>query len=127
MKSVLSKITLYDMVMANIGSNPYVKQYVFPHACAQFLQTLDDLQSALDPPYSDGFLFIEIFTAFDNKYNGYLKRIYQGIADDILNRMATNDLLYIDTNYAKFSVKRIKDYVTWTENVQKRFPGYYHD
>ena len=46
---------------------------------------------------------------------------------ELLHMMATNDYLYIDTHYAKFSVKRIKDYVTWTENVAKRFPGYIHD
>ena len=91
------------------------------------MQTLDNLQAALDPPYSDGFLMVEIVTAFNESYNGYLKQIYKGIADDILNSMATKDLLYIDPHYAKLSVKRIKDYVTWTENVQKRFPGYYHD
>lgn len=73
MSSVIKNITLYDMMAAQIGSSQLFKNLLFPHACSKFMQTLDNLQAALDPPYSDGFLFIEILTAFDNSYNGYLK------------------------------------------------------
>ena len=73
MASVFKNLTLYDMMCAQIGSSKTFKKLLFPHACSKFLQTLDDLQTELDPPYSDGFLFIEILTRFDDTYNGYLK------------------------------------------------------
>ena len=73
MSAAFKDVTLYDMVCAQIGTSRLFKKLLFPHVCSKLLQTLDNLQAALDPPYSDGFLSIEIQTAYDNSYNGFLK------------------------------------------------------
>ena len=83
-----SKLALWKKMEATVFGTELSLRFFYPSLVAEVLQTLDELQSALDPPYSDGFLKMEIHVAIVEKQPWYWQRFYKGIIPEILERMS---------------------------------------
>ena len=87
-ESQYSKLALWKKMEAAVFGNELSWRFFYPTLVSEVLQTLDELQSALDPPYSDGFLKMEIHVAIVEKQPWYWQRFYKGIIPEILERMS---------------------------------------
>ena len=61
----------------------------------------------------------------DKKYSSYY--IIWGLCEPVITNMARLDYFYIDNDFAKYSRFRLEGYHTFTENIQRRYPGYMLD
>lgn len=78
----------------------------------------------MDPPFARGSYFIEIRRRFLT-YSWTHRLIFGDLCEPIFTLVARNDNLYTDTNFARFSTRRIDEtYLTFSENLAKRWPGY---
>ena len=50
--------------------------------------------------------------------------MYVYISFQVLNEMVRQDLLYANHSRSKLSLKRLDGYLTFSEAMQKHFPGY---
>ena len=88
------------------------------------MQAIDELGAEMDPPYSRGLYFIEIRRRF-LQLSWVHRAFYDDKCEPLFCLCARHDNVYIDSNFAKFSTRRVDDtYKTFSENLQLRFPGY---
>ena len=53
---------------------------------------------------------------------------YRELSEPIFTKMVRDDIFYCDTAMSKFSLKRFDEtWLTYSETLQKRFPGYILD
>ena len=101
-------------------------QYLFPKMCSEILATMDDLQAAQDPPYSKGMIQIEIHRHFtQRKWSS--RYLFWSTCEPVLTNMARYDYIYINEDCNKYSRVRLEGYLTCSENIAKRYPGYILD
>ena len=62
----------------------YLQYFLYPDATSMYLEALDELQAALDPPYSDGFLMCEIQVAFIKSKKSVFTSLYKGFGCSII-------------------------------------------
>ena len=77
-----------------------------------------------EPPFSHGSYFIEIRNKFVEQ--GWINyAVYGSSCESLFSILARNDMIYIDTNFATFSTRRINEtFRTFSENLAARWPGY---
>ena len=84
-------LPLWKKMEGIVLGNGSTFRFFYPTLVSQVLQTLDEMQSALDPPYSDGFLKMEITVAVVEKQPWYMQRFYKGLLVETLEFMSLHD------------------------------------
>ena len=80
------------------------------------------LHEAQDPPYSEGILSVTIHLKLSaRKWSNY---IMQRISEPGLTSMARLDYFYVDNDFAKYSLKKLNGYETFSETLRRKSPGY---
>ena len=98
--------------------------FMYPSLASFLVQAADELQAEMDPPFSRGSYFIEIRRRFLT-YSWSHRAIFGDLCEPIFTLVARNDHFYCDSNFARFSTRRIDDsYLLYSENLAKRWPGY---
>ena len=100
--------------------------FLFPKLCSEIINSMDELHEKQDPPYSKGLLGIEIHHQFTRKKLSHYY-LYWNISEPVLTNMARYDYFYVDPDFSRYARVRLEGYLTFSENMAKRYPGYLFD
>lgn len=93
--------------MVEIAFDTFV-HYSFPSLASNIVEACEALDVAQDPPFSHGNYFIEIRRSFLTQ-SWIHKVFYNDMCEPLFAMAVRLNYLYIDTNFAMFSTRRIND------------------
>ena len=100
----------------------WTSDYLYTYYYCLVLQTIDELQQQQDPPFKRGVHFEEMRLHF-SKYR-YGTNIFKEVMFIVFARIARLDGFYCDKHFANFSRIRLPGYMTFSENLQLKYPGF---
>jgi hypothetical protein len=97
---------------------------MLPIFSSTILKSIDELQKAQDPPYSDGIFFIEVRKQFILN-SGLFSLVTPVVSDPLFAVLFRNSAFYANQDATKYSMRRINDqYTLFSEMIQMQYPGY---
>lgn len=98
---------------------------MMPIFSSTILQSMDNLQEAQDPPYSDGVYFLAIRKEIIRSSGMIFSRVMPVVLDPVFANVFRTDVFFANSECTKFSTRRIdENWFTLSECIAKNYPGY---